>query len=63
MKEVIGTILLGIVIGLAISYFVIRPLLAIGDIPGEIRKLRESVDNLSKIIKDRGHSTKAGDGE
>lgn len=54
MKETIGTILLGLAVGLATGYFVIRPLAAIGDIPGEIRKLRESIDNLSKIIKNRG---------
>lgn len=53
MKETIGTICLVLLIGLTTGYFVIRPLVAIGDIPSEIRKLRESVDKLSKIIKDR----------
>lgn len=52
MKESVGAILLVIAIGLTIGYFIVRPLVAIGDIPGEIRKLRESVDNLSNIIKE-----------
>ena len=51
MKETIGSFLLLLAIALGTGYFVIRPLGAIGDIPGEIRKLRESIDNLSKIIK------------
>lgn len=54
MKEIIDTICLVLAVGLPIGYFVIRPLVAIGDIPGEIRKLRESIDNLSKIIKNKG---------
>ena len=54
MREKIGAIFLGIFIGVTVYYFVIRPLSAIGDIPGEIRKLRESIDNLSKIIKSGG---------
>lgn len=53
MRETIGLCLLAIAGGLAAGYFVIRPLVAIGDIPNEIRKLRESIDNLSKIIKNK----------
>ena len=53
MKEIIGDICLVLAVGLAIGYFVIRPLAAIGDIPSEIRKLRESIDNLSEIIKNK----------
>ena len=51
MKEIITCFLLVLASGFAIGYFIIRPLVAIGDIPSEIRKLRESVNNLSKIIK------------
>lgn len=32
-------------------YFIIRPLSAIGDIPNEIRRLRESVDKLIEELK------------
>jgi hypothetical protein len=53
MKETIGVICLVLLCGLTTGYFVIRPLVAIGDIPGEIRKLRESIDKLSKIIENR----------
>jgi len=52
MKEIIAGLLLVLASGITIGYFIIRPLAAIGDIPTEIRKLRESVDNLSKIIKE-----------
>ena len=55
MKETIAAGILGIALGLIILYFIARPLVAIGDIPGEIRKLRESIDNLSEIIKNRGN--------
>ena len=54
MKETIGFVCLVLLLGLTTGYFIMRPLVAIGDIPGEIRKLRESIDNLSKIIKNRG---------
>lgn len=53
MKETIGFICLLLLIGLTTGYFIVRPLIAIGDIPGEIRKLRESIDNLSEIIKNK----------
>ena len=51
MKETIAWFFLVLASGFAIGYFIIRPLAAIGDIPSEIRKLRESVDNLAKMIK------------
>ena len=54
MKETIGATLLGLALGLIIIYFIARPLVAIGDIPNEIKKLRDSIDNLSEIIKNRG---------
>ena len=53
MKETIGFICLVLLVGLVTGYFIFRPLIAIGDIPGEIRKLKESVDKLSRIIKNR----------
>ena len=43
MRETIGAIFLGIAIVIIVFYLVIRPLVAIGDIPGEIRDLRESL--------------------
>lgn len=54
MKETIAIFILALAGVLTIGYLVIRPLIAIGDIPGEIRKLRESIDDLSKIIEKRG---------
>lgn len=54
MKETLGAICLVLLVGLVTGYFVIRPLVAIGDIPSEIRKLRESIDKLSRIIRDKG---------
>ena len=56
MKETMQVIIISLAIVLIIFYLVIRPLSAIGDIPGEIRKLRESIDNLSEIIKNRSDS-------
>ena len=53
MKETIVFICLALLVGLFTGYFIFRPLIAIGDIPGEIRKLKESVDKLSRIIKNR----------
>ena len=46
IREMIANWFLSFAILLLIFYFVIRPLGAIGDIPIEIRKLRESIDKL-----------------
>lgn len=46
IKETIASWLLLFAILLFFFYFIIRPLGAIGDIPIEIRKLRESIDKL-----------------
>lgn len=53
MKE-IAYILLGLATGVTIYFFIIKPLAAIWDLLYEIRKLRESVGNLSEIIKNIG---------
>lgn len=53
MKETIGIIILGLLAGLIAYFFIFRPLIAIGDIPNEIKELRESVDRLSNTIKNR----------
>ena len=53
MKETIGIIILGLLAGLIVYFFIFRPLIAIGDIPNEIKELRESVDRLSNTIKNR----------
>lgn len=54
MNEMIAHLIIVLLIALAVCYLVIRPFSAIGDIPNEMEKLRESIDNLSKIIKNRG---------
>lgn len=58
MKEIIGAILLVLVVGLIAYFFIVRPLVAIGDIPGEIRELRESIDFLTKTIKYKDETKK-----
>ena len=54
IKETIASWLLLFAILLFFFYFVIRPLGAIGDIPIEIRKLRESIDKLVDELR-RNH--------
>lgn len=51
VEETIAAWILLFIILLFCSYFIIRPLMAIGDIPIEIRKLRESIDKLVDEIR------------
>ena len=51
IKETIAGYILLFIILLFCGYFIIRPLMAIGDIPIEIRKLRESIDKLVDEIR------------
>ena len=52
IRETMASFFLFLAIGFFFGYFIFRPLIALGDIPGEIKKLRESVDKLTKEIKD-----------
>lgn len=51
VEETIAAWILLFIILLFCSYFIIRPLMAIGDIPIEIRKLRESIDKLVDEVR------------
>ncbi len=51
VKETIVAWILLFIILLLCGYLIIRPLMAIGDIPIEIRKLRESIDKLTDEVR------------
>lgn len=54
IRETIAGCLLLFAVSFCIVYYIIRPLGAIGDIPIEISKLRESIDKLVDELR-RNH--------
>lgn len=46
--ETMTSVFISFAIGVGIYFFIVRPIGAIGDIPNEIRKLREAIEKTNK---------------
>lgn len=56
MSEIIAGIFLVLGVGLFFIYFIVRPLMAIGDIPKRIDDLTDAVKELTEVLKKKSIS-------